>query len=275
MVLKTSGHLTENTRIAEPFDPVSREFADQIRALADAVFHLLEGFKARRERMTGSSLPALQRYVYLADTADTLNDVRLRLVSDLQQVGAKVVADIPPPYPAAEHEARVRRVVEGAALTVHLLDQVPGRPVDGDRDLTYPRRQVGIALETRTPQLIWMRPAGEVGFWPESKHVQWLKDLERSPRRDKPYEFVRVSPASLSRIVQEKLTSLESPTAAASPPRDAVAQSVLIDTHLKDQGTAFELGKSLLAIAGFNRSSTRRPTTRSMELPPSRANWLV
>jgi hypothetical protein len=266
----------ENGRIAEPLNPRSKEFNDRIRGLADALYHLLTDFKTRREKVTNLSFPVPQRYVYVADTADTLQDVRLRLTADLRQAGAEVVEDVPPPYTAAEHEAAVRRVVGGAVLSVHLLDQRPGRPVDGDRVMTYPRKQVDIALETRTPLLIWMRPEHEMGLPPASEHLKWLEALERGPRGTMSYEFLRSSPASLSSIVLEKLLSIEG-RVDSQPFEDA--ETVLIDTHVKDQRSAFELGKYLVdrGVQPFIHQETDNPADsfKAFEDQLSRVKTLV
>lgn len=273
---------SDDGRIAEPLKPGSELFDQKLRSLADAIFHVLEDLKARRVPQGVSSAASQTSCIYLADTADTLNDVRLRLAADLRQAGKTVIADVPPPFDAPSHATKVRSAVGGASLSVHLLDGWPGRTIEGEPATTYPRKQVEIALETATPQLVWTPPSihhGEPSRIP-SFHRDFLAALERGARSGKPYEFVRTAPEAISQLVLAKLQSLES-RAAGSPlaPLDGTSQTVLLDTHLKDQMSAFELGAFLVGrgLQPFIHQETDNPVDgiKAFESQLTRVKTLV
>jgi hypothetical protein len=131
--------------------------------------------------------------------------------------------------------------LEDATLSVHLLDEVPGRPVQGDGGLTYVQKQVDLAGTADRPRLIWVPKELDSEAVEDDIHRELLDELEHGARGEAGHEFVRGSQAVLAAQIAERLEALK--TKAAPPPAGA---AVLLDTHLKDQLYALELSKLLL-----------------------------
>jgi hypothetical protein len=250
-------HSDHKGRIPEPLRPNTDRFETQLRELADAIYHLLEDLKKRQTEPSEQSVR--KGYIYLADTTDTLQGFRERLAADITQKGRIVVSGLPPPYDAATHAARVQTAVEEAGLSVHLLDGLPGRSIQDDSATTYPRKQVEIALGTVTPQLVWLPPPAELGVVSSTEQRMFLESLERGPRAKGNYYFVRSPP---ERLVQEILDKLESLETHHGTVVQEDSPSVLLETHLKDQRIAWELGAYLVdrGLQPFIHPETDEPS---------------
>lgn len=191
--------------------------------------------------------------VFVADTSDALYNRRERILADLRGEGLSVYDDVPPPMEAELHAARVREIMKQAPLSVHLLDQWPGRRIMDDRSRTYAMEQARVGLESGTPQLIWASPELDLDQIEDEDYRHFLKELEEGVRGEQNYEFVRASLVDFSAIVCEK---------AATRALEEIAGdregSILLDTHQKDQRYGFKVA-DLLAERGidvqFNQES--------------------
>ena len=230
--------------IGEPLKLKTGPFDSQIRALADAIFRVLKGIKQTREPEASEPRDEGQSSIYLADTADSLQETRERLAADLRQKGRVVVTGLPPPYDAATHASTVQDATRKAGLSVHLLDGLPGRKIDDDPSMTYPSKQVDIAIETATPQTLWIPQSLELGAVSSESQRTFLDSLEQHTRSTKEYDFVRSTREGLVADILGKLERLETRSLAA-PHGDS--SSVLLDTQYKDQRIALTLA---LYLAG-------------------------
>jgi hypothetical protein len=244
----------DDLQIGEPIKPVTSEFDRQMRQLADATYRLLSDLKKLADqrsveaegKQVGASANMRQnnKAVFLADTPDSLQEVRERLYADLERSGRPVYTPgIPPPWPSEEHAAAVGRVLQDASLSVHLLDVFPGRRIEDEQETTYPNKQVELALVSNVPQLIWVPASLNIASVASSSHREFLEQLEKGKRstKEKEYDFVRESNERIAQLVIEKLAFLEEQ--ATPGPQES---SILLDTHLKDQRYAFKLGEVLL-----------------------------
>ena len=259
-------------QIAEPTKPASDDFDGQIRKLADAAYRLLEDFKKRHEMAPEE--PSSTSYIFLADTSDSLQEVRERLTFDLKQKGTEVITDIPPPYEPKEHEASVKGALKKARLSVHLLDAFPGRKIPEEPDTTYPKRQIELALASSKPQLLWVAPSLSLESVSSETHRAFLKNLESGEREQKSYDFVREPAERLVEVILGKLERLETAIATTED-----ASSILLDTHVKDQSFAWDLGRYLVArgIQPFIHPETDDPEAgiRAFEDQLARVRKLV
>ncbi|HEX8183915.1 MAG TPA: toll/interleukin-1 receptor domain-containing protein, partial [Blastocatellia bacterium] len=149
-----------------PTDPKEKAFQQQIRKLVDSIYKTLAVLKEskqgiaqpvqRKDEQPADDLARGASFtVFLADTADTLRKVRSRVINELEQEGAHVIRSVPPPYEAASHEQAALDEIRKADLTVHLLDSLPGREIEGDESKSYPQRQAELAIEHGRSQFIW------------------------------------------------------------------------------------------------------------------------
>jgi hypothetical protein len=264
----------DEARIGEPLMPGTDSYNTRLRELADATYRLLDEFRTAQRVAAEPSAP--RRHIYLADTADTLRELRDRLAADLTQKGRDVVTDIPPPYESAAHAAKAQASVEQAGLCVHLLDGLVGRSIQGEPDATYPRRQVELALGAATPQLVWVPPSLDVAAVSSKTHREFLESLEQGTRADKRYDFVREPETRLVEVILDKLERLES---SAMKPVSGEPSSLLLDTHPKDQKMAWELGAYLVGrgLQPFIHPETNDPQTgiEAFEHQLAQVNTLV
>ncbi|MFP3555674.1 toll/interleukin-1 receptor domain-containing protein [Paraburkholderia sp. SIMBA_049] len=223
-------------------------FRRQIRALSESIFTTLEAMQqatagmvhpARHDEAAGARP---QDVVFVADASDALAVTRRRLMSDLERKGIQVRSGVPPPYEAGRHDETVKQVTQEAMLSVHLLDSLPGRSIDGIADTTYPIRQAEIACEHGRSQLIWVSPDSDLRTVEDERYRTWLDRIENGERRNAHYDFIRQSSTLLVPQILEKLEQLRRP-----PEHPAEQRTVLLDTHIKDQLYALQLSQTLLA----------------------------
>jgi len=246
----TSGHpfhdAERDDQVGYPHDPNEKPFRSQMRQLCEAIHATLEAFKAQLEQAPGPppAPPAIQKdngfTVFLADTADSLRTLRRRISNELMQRGVNLVAQIPPPYQSGEHDRQVIAELGGAHLSVHLLDGWPGREIDGGGEKTYPQRQVELGLQRAKSQMIWVPQSLDIKTIEDETHRAFLDQLENGKRDRTGYKFIRESQTV---ITNEIINLLEQSKQESANGNGAAA--VLLETHLKDQLHALELGRAL------------------------------
>lgn len=234
---------SEQGREGETSDTSSKLFRDQVRAVAKALCETLTRLKKRvPDAPRHEESPRFR--IYLADTSDTLASVRKRVLIELRQsAGLEVIANVPPPFEAAAHDERVSAELGASDLSVHLLDAFPGREIMDQEGFFYPQRQVELALEHSRSQLIWAPQGLSRESIEDERHAAFLDRLENSASESSTYDFQREMPSSITRHILAKIDELKSQRESAA---SASADAMLLDTHMKDQVHAFELGQYLL-----------------------------
>jgi TIR domain len=251
---RTSGFPFHDAESADDFgypaDPQEKSFQLQMRKLVEAVYRTLcamkESLQSAAPPVAAAPVasataapqpPAPDAFtVFLADTADSLRTLRKRVTAELQSKGICVIADVPPPYEAAAHEARATAAINGAHLAVHLLDTFPGREIEDAEDKSYAQRQVELSIEHARSQFIWVPKALDLGALEEGSYKDFLERLENGERSDASYKFLRGLPAELPREILDEIEA-----ARRRPPADAAPLAALVDTHFKDQLYALDL----------------------------------
>ncbi len=232
-------------------NPRSELFESQLRKVVDAVDQILADPSlpptshqqqeaefppvATPESSESSSLT-----VFFADVADSLTYQRKKLIAETKQLGITDIKKIPPPYSAQSHNDQMQKALEEAQLTVHLLDEWPGREIEGQENTTYPQSQLKFALNSPLPQLIWVPKTLQLEHIEEPIQRQLIEGLETGKRTNRSYEFIRSSPLELIDHVCERIQMLQ----VELSPSEAPA-SFLVDTHQKDQFQAFQLAQLL------------------------------
>jgi hypothetical protein len=191
---------------------------------------------------TAATASSSEVTVFVADVPDTLATFRKRLVSELQRNKVTVATGFPPPYDRDGHDKRVKEAVQDAHLSVHLLDELPGREIDGLAEETYPLRQLELARGHAREQLIWVKSELDSTRIEDERYRTLLDNLEHGSREGARYNFVRGSSSRLVPEIVEKLEQLRKAPGDPGAPR----RGVLLDTHLKDQLYAMDLGRLLL-----------------------------
>lgn len=234
-------------QFGEPSVPGDKLFQQQLRDLVDALYKTICSIEEQhqsaniRQTETVSDAPTDSFTVFLADTSDSLRSVRRRVQAELEQQGIRVVANIPPPYEAAEHDECAGNIISRAGLSVHLLDNLSGREIEGSSGKTYPQRQAELALERAKAQLIWAPQSLNVASIEDDIYRGFIDQLENGARTESSYCFIRESSTAITREIIGKIDQINS-----APEPELALSATLVDTHLKDQLHALELSQLLL-----------------------------
>jgi hypothetical protein len=241
---KTSGYPffdTENEEdgLGYPLKNGGEVFEKQLRKLVDAIYKTLIAIK---DVLTPAAAPrTFTKTIYLADTADSLVRYRKRLLNDLGN-NVRIVSNVPPPYDAESHQEKVVEAMKMADLSVHLLDDLPGREIQGDEGKSYPQKQVELGLEHAKSQFIWVPNTLDPETIEDQCYKNFINELQSGNRGAANYCFIKGSASSISREVTEMLERTQVP----SQNGDSASAAALLDTHLKDQRHAFRLGEFLM-----------------------------
>jgi hypothetical protein len=220
-----------------------------MRKLVDSLHKMLFDFKAKAAAKPGNGnegagTPAAgheTHEVFFADVADSLREVRARVMKELDRKDVRVISHIPPPYEVRPHQERVVKAIKNTALSVHLLDQFAGREIAGEPHTSYPRKQVELAKTHARAQVIWVRKDFAPQAVEEESYRNFLDQLENGERQGADYDFIRGMPADLAAQILEKLKHLQ-----AAPETSPTTPAVLVDTHRKDELHALNLYRFLL-----------------------------
>jgi hypothetical protein len=239
----------EAADFGDPVETLSPEFKTQMQNVRDAVWNLLNDFPKEQtaETVLQQTKPEEEKDVFtifIGEVADTLRTSRKRIIIELEKKGFKVLAGIPPPDEAVAHEQATNEALEKANLSIHLLDEFPGREIAGDPDTNYPQKQTGLALKTGKPQMIWVPAGTDFENIDDEKYKLFLHELETGKTSAKGYEFVR---SSKSTVAQEIIDFAEQVKAQLRVNKaDKGKLSVLLDTHFNDQLYALDLSRILV-----------------------------
>ena len=227
-----------------PFKISSEQFRDKLQSLCDSLVKLIEGFG------DGPPPPPPVFDIFFGDVSDNLRTIRKRAITEvekqtineLKKHKIEIIPDIPPPYEKDEHETSVNGKLEKAEFSVHLLDQVPGRNIEGEETLSYPQKQAELSLLTSKPKLIWVPADLNIETIEEEKYRNFLHDLENGNFPATGYKYVRSTKSQVSQLVIDMAKDLYGRWSGLQDGK----LSVLIDTHFNDQLYALELSKGLL-----------------------------
>lgn len=240
---RTSGYDFFNAENEEdlgyPMKTAGEVFEERLRKLVEAIYRTLVAIKELAAPKEVVAQPAFTKTIYLADTSDTLVRYRKRLLNDLGPK-VRIVSNLPPPYEAEEHETKVIDAIKKADLSVHLLDDLPGREIQGEDGKSYPQKQVELGLQYAKSQFIWVPNTLDLETVEDAGYKSFLDKLQNGNRGESNYRFIKGSASSIGRELTEMLDRPVEPVQNGKP------AGALVDTHLKDQLHAYKLGQFLI-----------------------------
>lgn len=180
--------------------------------------------------------------IYMGDVSDSLRTVRKRIITELEKQGFKLIYDVPPPFEEEEHDNAVKEKLKAANLSVHLLDQYPGREIEGESTNWYPQKQAELSLQSDKPQLIWIPAEMNIETVEEEQYKVFLQGLEYGKQSSKKVKYIRGIKSELTQQIADYANSIQIQHLQASNGK----VSVLIDTHYDDQLYALKLSEVLL-----------------------------
>jgi hypothetical protein len=248
----TSGFPFHDAKEAADFgdtvDTLSAEFRSQMQNIRDAVWNLLNEFPKEQTAATvqqakyGENKEAFT--IYLGEVADTLRIQRKRIITELEKKGFNVLTGIPPPDEAVAHEKATTEALNKANLSIHLLDEFPGREITGDPGIWYPQKQAELALKSGKSQMIWVPAETDFTNIEDEKFRLFLQSLEKGKASSKGFEFVRGSKSTLAQEIIDYAEQLKTQLKVKNADKGKL--SVLLDTHFNDQLYALDLSRVLL-----------------------------
>ncbi len=239
----------EDDDYGDPLDTGTTDFRTNLQNLRDAIYKLLTDF---HDELSGASLnPEEQKEededhftIFMGEVSDSLRTVRKRTITELEKKGFNVVTGIPPPDEAAAHEQKVKKELEKAHLSIHLLDQYPGKEVLDTPEIWYPQKQTELALEFAKSKMIWVPSETDIVSVEEEGYKNFMQSLESGKASNKEYEYIKGSKSELPQLIidfAEQLKLQQLPKQA-----EKGKTSVLLDTHYNDQIYALDLSKVLI-----------------------------
>jgi hypothetical protein len=161
----------------------------------------------------------------------------------------------------------VQRLVRQADLSVHLLGDHPGGPIDdNDADTlrTWTLQELNIGIEAAPSQLVLLPDTVDLAQLEDAPYAERLQQLIRMPRSTRQFELVMTDKNQLTAETMAKLQRLKDarPAAPAVDASGARVQTALVDVHHTDLEQAQDLLRHLSSrnIAWAMTSSGGSPT---------------
>jgi dsDNA-binding SOS-regulon protein len=221
-----------------PFAISAAQFRDKMQSLCDSLVELLIEPPPSPEENEQAALFD----VYFGDVSDSLSSIRKRTIAELKKKEIAVIPNAPPPWEKSKHEAAVKEKLDKAELSVHLLDQYPGRTIEGEETLGYPQKQAELSLLTSKTKLIWVPADLNIDTIEEEKYKTFLRDIENGNLPATGIKYVRSPKGELTQQVIDMANEEQHVWTGVKNGKD----SGLIDTHFNDQLYALDLSKILL-----------------------------
>jgi CHAT domain len=183
--------------------------------------------------------------VFLATPCETLARTQKQVSKKLKEQGVRVIDSTPREDPAA-HAALVQRLVRAADLSVHLLGDHPGAPLDADEAdtlKTYPLQELAIGIEAAPSQLVLVPDSVNVAGLEDRAYADHIEKLIRMPRTARQFELVITDKNQLAAEAMAKLQRLKDARPAATTTASGEPlTTALVDLHHAD----FEHAQDLL-----------------------------
>ncbi|MCP4372528.1 MAG: toll/interleukin-1 receptor domain-containing protein [Deltaproteobacteria bacterium] len=220
--------------------PSVYQFEVQLRKIVDAAQKILKEIKPETVVTPTTSEKAQRVQVFVADVADSLQDFRERVITEAKEKEAYVFDEIPPPMESDNHAEKVKEVQSHSQLSIHLLDKWPGRKIRDNRETSYSKEQLQIALKSGSRKLIWVPGDLNIESIEDQNQKELLETIANGEREKTEYEFVHGPFTDFLASISQKIDDLRAPLQNGAAP-----MTFLIDTHQKDQRYAYKLADCL------------------------------
>jgi len=174
-------------------------------------------------------------HVLLCAVADGLRPHFRQIKAELEEAGIRVTANVPPPHDGAEHASAFRDAVRRADLSVHLLGDHPGEPVESDArrsyPFTYPLEQLKIGLESARAQLLLMPEHVDLQTIEDERYLSFIRSLGGLSRDPRQLELVRTGRHQMVDAILNKRDQLRQDRPVTS---SGGIDRACLDLHTKD-----------------------------------------
>lgn len=231
----------------DPLSTSSDEFQDQMKGLRNAILKLIKGFKK-----TDIAQPIIEETqnqddsskvtVFVGDTPDSLGDRPKRIIAELEKKGFQIVSNIPL-NDVNLHDKQVKDALSKAQLSIHFLDQYPGRSIEGETINWFRKKEIELALASDATQLIWSAADVDFSSIEDEAYRDFIQNLEDGTTTKKPYAFVRSIKGNIVKEVVGHADQVKTEQELAETASGPI--NVLLDNHREDRDDAFELNNAL------------------------------
>lgn len=237
----------ENSKeFGDPLELGTPGFRNAMKRLRDAIYILVNDFPKEQPQafVKPETIPADNKdafSIFMGEVSDKLRLPRKRISTELKNRGYNVITGSTPDD-AVEHEKETMEDLKKVNLSIHLMDSLPGKEIDGDpTNCCYPQKQVEFAMKLGIPQMIWVPLELDYSTIEDENYKKFLQELETG---SKVSEFIRGSTSTLAQQVIDLAEQLKTKQSQKKPELGKV--SVFLDTHCADQEYASDLYNGLL-----------------------------
>ncbi len=235
--------------VSQPLRFDSKEIRGRFYKLCEEIVEALGEIKvAESKRSVGADSQTIEDEkpftIFLAHPADNLGPTRRQLAARLKlEKGIKLLDEIPPPHDESAHAETVRKAVESVDLSVHLLGDQPGEPIDeSDRERTYPLEQARLGVEHAKSLLVLMPEEVNPELIENSSHSTFIHDLSTMDRDAEHLELIRTGRHQMvDEILAKRIRIEESIKAEKEKMEVSNGFITFIDLHASDVGQAMDL----------------------------------
>ena len=225
----------DNEDTGHKLEPNTPSFKEKLDDLSDSLAKLIKILAKPVE-------PNGKFSIYFGDVAESLSKVKKLTIKELEKAGFNIITGLPPPDETDQHEIAVKEKLKESDLAVHLLNQYPGREIDGEDTMWYPQKQVELGLQHAKQQLIWVPKETDIGLIGEEPYKTFITGLDSGKQLSNKIEYIRGTKSELPQQIKNLAEHLKKQLLQPATGK----LSVLLDTHYNDQMYALELSKSLL-----------------------------
>jgi len=238
----------------DPIDTANPMFIEQLKNLRDALVDIFANFQkqliAQPKAPCETSKDKIQKdtksdekfTIFFGEVPDDLRSIRKKTIFELKNEGFEIVTGIPPPDTAEAHEEKIREELTKADLAVHLLNQFPGREIDGT-DTWFTKKQVDLTMEISKNKLIWVPSELNLTDIEDESYKVFLNTLEVNNSPDNKFDYIRGNKSELKFQISEYVNEIKF-SRVKKVSQEKI--SILLDTHFCDQQYAYGLVQTLL-----------------------------
>lgn len=224
----------------DPLKNTSPEFSAQMIQLRNALVRIFDDFSKETAQTEAPKPPVVEEAketgftIFMAEVNDSLIDRRDGIIAELKEKGYNIIVGNSTSTDSETHNVSTKEAIEKSQFSVHLLGNFPGRKIPGETEARFIQRQTEIALETETPQLVWVSRETDFNKTENKEYQQFLKGLEDATLSSKKYEFVRGNEGELAKLIDDfasQLQELQTQKASEQKIEKGAPIKVLLDTH--------------------------------------------
>ncbi len=135
------------------------EFEEKMMELISSIYLLIDDFTKLPNTTNEGTQPVgadtEEFTIYVGDIPDSLECTADLILTELKKEGYKIIKDNAASEDIKTFETNTTAAINGAQLSVHLLDQFPGPKIGGETLQWYRKKEIELALESDIPQFIW------------------------------------------------------------------------------------------------------------------------